>query len=60
MNLVAKCKSCNHFYICRGGCHRNRVFVDEQNSYDNYLCEGFRMFFDATLDRMKSIVIPNS
>ncbi|OOB78869.1 MAG: anaerobic sulfatase maturase [Epulopiscium sp. Nuni2H_MBin001] len=43
----ASCKTCEYFYICRGGCKRSR----------EGLCDGYKMFFDATIERMVSIKI---
>ncbi|WP_305768436.1 anaerobic sulfatase maturase [Candidatus Epulonipiscium viviparus] len=57
IKLSDKCKACQYLSICRGGCMRNRDMVGE--SYHNYLCEGYEMFFDAVLPRMRDIKVPN-
>lgn len=53
--LSNQCMGCNYLYICKGGCQRNREF--NQGNYHNYLCEGYKMFFDKTLEKMKAIKI---
>ncbi|ONI44783.1 anaerobic sulfatase maturase [Candidatus Epulonipiscioides gigas] len=57
VKLSDKCKACKYISICRGGCMRNRDMIGE--SYHNYLCEGYEMFFDAVLPRMSAIKVPN-
>lgn len=53
--LSEKCRNCSYYSICRGGCQRNRYYVEEEGAYENYFCEGCRVFFDHCLDRMKDI-----
>lgn len=53
--LSDSCKKCHYYKICRGGCHRNRDFNAEKGCYDNYFCNGYRMFFDKELGRMQEI-----
>ncbi len=53
--LDGACKDCPHFRLCRGGCQRCRDFVPEEGHYKNYLCEGYRMFFDACGERIMQI-----
>lgn len=45
--LSDDCLHCPHFHLCRGGCQRNRDFQLNTGRYVNYLCKGYRMFFDA-------------
>lgn len=49
------CLSCQYFHICRGGCQRNRDFNQQTDTYHNYFCESYRMFFDACMERMQEI-----
>ncbi len=53
--LDESCKSCAYYRVCRGGCQRNREYCRETDTYYNYFCEGYRMFFDACMERMKEI-----
>jgi len=51
--LTQKCTMCSYFYLCRGGCRRNRI--DGKNMF----CEGYRMFFDKCLNKMERIANKN-
>lgn len=53
--LDASCRSCPYHFICRGGCFRNRDYLETSDTYRNYFCESYRMFFDACLDSMRQI-----
>lgn len=53
--LPEECVSCPYFKLCRGGCQRNRDFLPTHNVYQNYLCEGYRFFFENCLDRLREI-----
>lgn len=53
--LSAACRDCKYFKICRGGCQRNRDHIEKTGLYENYFCEGYRMFFDACLEKMEYI-----
>jgi uncharacterized protein len=55
LRLDEKCRTCQYYGICRGGCQRNREPLNGTDFYRNYFCEGYRMFFDHCLDRMKEI-----
>lgn len=47
-----KCKKCNHFYLCRGGCRRWREpFVNGKPSL-NVLCEDYQVFFEHCSERI--------
>lgn len=53
-NHTEKCKGCQYFGICRGGCRRHREQPGTELG-ENYFCESFKMFFDACLPRMQEI-----
>lgn len=53
--LDPKCRECTHFYLCRGGCQRHRDEIQGTAHYRNFLCEGYRMFFDACGEKMVEI-----
>jgi uncharacterized protein len=50
--LSAKCRECEFFALCRGGCQRNREFDPAAGTYSNYFCEGYRKFFAACRSRL--------
>lgn len=46
-SLPKKCRECEYLWGCHGECPRNRfVKTNEKGRYLNYLCEGYRMFFE--------------
>lgn len=50
------CQKCRYFFLCRGGCRRQREgFGNEREGIRNVLCEGYKMFFDKYYERMKEI-----
>lgn len=49
-----KCTECEYYSLCRGGCRRFR----EMNTDDagvNYLCEGYKIFYAHTKDRLEKL-----
>ena len=44
-----KCKACELYTICRGGCRRYREPFNAQSGGDNIFCEGYKMFFAHAL-----------
>lgn len=53
--LKKECLSCPYFSICRGGCQRNRDLDTSSGLYENYFCEGYKMFFKTCLPLMKEV-----
>lgn len=44
--LNQKCLDCEYLFFCNGGCPKNRI-LDTGDDYKlNYLCEGYKLFFD--------------
>ncbi len=44
--LNQKCRECKYLFFCSGGCPKNRI-IDAGGEYKlNYLCEGYKLFFD--------------
>jgi uncharacterized protein len=53
--IAKECRSCPYFSLCRGGCRRWREpFVDEKPGL-NYLCEGYRIFYEHTWGRIQRL-----
>ena len=49
--VPSECNACEYFYICRGGCKRNRV----PNTFHNRFCKSYKLFFDSSLNDMKEL-----
>lgn len=47
--LTSQCQSCDYFWICRGGCQRNRDQIPGTDLYENYFCQSYKHFFDNCL-----------
>jgi uncharacterized protein len=45
-----QCGQCEYYGMCRGGCRRLRT-----GEYQNYFCEGYKLFFRECLPRMAQI-----
>ena len=55
-NLSNKCLVCKYLDICRGGCMKDRVRLnDGRRSRESYFCQGYKQFFDYTLPRFTQI-----
>lgn len=56
-SLPKKCRECKYLWGCHGECPRNRfVKTNERGRNLNYLCEGYKMFFehvDPAMEYMK-------
>ena len=52
-NHSEECRACPYFYICRGGCRRHRMQMD--NVFENVFCEGYKYFFDKHYETLKRI-----
>src|SRR5690554_6717734 len=53
-SLPSECLNCEVNYICHGGCLKNRLY-NGQGKGLNYLCEGYRLFFNYIDPYMKEI-----
>ncbi len=55
-SLPARCLQCPVRFVCNGGCPKNRVLhTPEGEAGLNYLCEGYRDFFEYAGPAMKFI-----
>ncbi|MCF7972885.1 MAG: anaerobic sulfatase maturase [Phycisphaerae bacterium] len=52
--IPASCFVCRHHALCRGGCPSDRPEGDGDTK--NCMCEGYQLFFDHALPRLKEIV----
>ncbi|MHA1890613.1 MAG: anaerobic sulfatase maturase [Promethearchaeota archaeon] len=60
LELPTTCKKCKYLFACNGGCPKNRFFTNDsthlQDKKDfpiNYLCEGYKTFFNHVDPFMK-------
>lgn len=49
------CKACKYFYLCRGGCRRDREPFEAGRPALNHWCEGYKTFFEAAEPRLSKI-----
>ena len=49
-----KCKTCDYFKICRGGCRRHKDLM-EDGTYENRFCQSYKYFFEKNIDRMVEV-----
>lgn len=53
--LPAACLSCKFKTLCNGGCPEHRVLKQSQDFYLNYLCKGYKIFFEFALPYLKQM-----
>ena len=49
-----ECLECKYYGLCRGGCRRFREQRENEIGI-NYLCEGYKLFFEHTNERLKKL-----
>lgn len=56
--LTRQCRECEYLFACNGECPKNRFVCDSYGNYGhNYLCRGYRQFFEHVapyMDFMKN------
>ncbi|MGL4994526.1 MAG: anaerobic sulfatase-maturation protein [Bacteroidales bacterium] len=53
-SLTAQCRRCSFLNLCNGECPKNRIIKSEDGEDGlNYLCKGFKIYFDHVLPYMK-------
>ena len=54
LKIHEKCRQCEHFSLCLGGCRRNREpFADSDTPSLNRFCEAYLAFFDYARPRLE-------
>lgn len=53
--ISEKCRDCEWYSLCRGGCRRRRIREKESGLYRDYFCEGYRYFFSHCGNRLREI-----
>ena len=55
-NLSNKCLVCTYLAVCRGGCMKDRVRLNDRRApRESYFCKGYKHFFDYTMPRFTQI-----
>ena len=59
--LPRECRHCKFYNLCHGECPKHRFICDNTGEYGkNYLCDGYRMFYEHTesaMTRMKELIL---
>ncbi|MBR4502630.1 MAG: anaerobic sulfatase maturase [Clostridia bacterium] len=55
--LKRECLECRWHPLCRGGCQRHRETVPGENTYANFYCQGYRMFFERYHEALEQIAL---
>ncbi len=53
--LPEECNKCNYYFACTGGCPKHRFRENPEQAAKNYLCEGYKAFYehaDPYMERM--------
>lgn len=49
------CKRCDYLHYCSGDCIKHRTYQGNKPTNISWLCEGWKMFYKATLDEFRTI-----
>ena len=53
--LCTKCLICQHLDICRGGCMKDKIPLDQSDKNLSYFCESYKQFFEYSLQKFAQI-----
>jgi uncharacterized protein len=53
--LCHKCFVCHYSEICRGGCLKDRTFIDKQFSNPSHLCDSYKIIFDKIAPQLAGV-----
>ena len=53
--ISEQCRSCRYRNLCRVGCQRMRDYQIETDTYLNYYCAAYKLFFEKCRDRIYEI-----
>jgi len=54
-SLADACRNCPYFFLCRGGCRRDREPLQGGGTQENYFCPAYKAFFAYALPRLREI-----
>ena len=55
-NMDPSCQNCKWVYLCRGGCRRDRIPLDDGSFGKNRHCKSFKEFFEYAYPKLVEIV----
>lgn len=55
LKVEERCKGCEWFFLCRGGCRRDRELLPGGELTLSYFCESYREFFPYALPRLREL-----
>ena len=55
LKVSKECELCKWFYLCRGGCRRDRDFKEEDSLGLNYYCRSYKEFFEYSYERLLEV-----
>jgi uncharacterized protein len=53
-----RCFVCRHFAFCRGGCLKERCFLNNDYKDKSYFCQSYQIFFDYAVPKLV-LLLPN-
>ena len=59
-SVATECRECQWYPLCRGGCRRDRDYIENGALALNFFCESYKMFFNYAYDRLKEIALKYS
>lgn len=54
-DLDEECRACPHLRLCWGGCPKDRFVARRDGRTHNYLCEGYRAFYEHSTPALRAI-----
>lgn len=58
-NIHNKCFVCRHSDICRGGCLKDRIVINDDFANPSYFCQAYKQFFDHAIPRLSQLAAQN-
>lgn len=55
MKICNKCLVCRFLPVCRGGCLKNRIVLNDNFASCDYFCAGYKRFFEYTEGKFEQI-----
>ena len=55
-DVSSTCFVCRHFNLCRGGCLKERIFLNCDYKGQSYFCQSYKRFFDYTVPKLMQLL----